>query len=194
MAAQLLTWDTALPITLAIANAGISAGTRLDGAPEGQAAALRQVRVNLLGAMHLVESLLPRMLARGGGQIGLVGSLAGFRGLPDAPAYSASKAGLWAYGEALRAAHGPAGLRVTLLAPGFFDSAMSARIIGPKPFALSQRAAATKVARALRRGVARAVFPWPLGLALRLLALLPAGLSDALVRLGRARVSPEAEE
>ena len=58
------------------------------------------------------------MTWRGRGQVALVGSVAGFRGLPDTPGYCAGKAGLWAYGEALRAAHGPAGLAVTVVALG----------------------------------------------------------------------------
>ncbi len=191
MAAQLRTWDAALPVTLAIANAGTSAGTGPDGQPEGHAQALRQVRVNLEGAMNLVEPLLPAMLARGAGQVLLVSSVMAFRGLPDAPGYAASKAGLWAYGEALRAAHAPAGLRVTVAAPGFFTSAMSARVQGgARPGGRSAEAMARRILRAVARGRGRVVVPWWLGLALRGLALLPPALGDRLARLSRYRVQP----
>ncbi|MBX6747997.1 MAG: SDR family NAD(P)-dependent oxidoreductase, partial [Acetobacteraceae bacterium] len=116
LSAQLLAWDAARPVDCVVANAGISGGTRPDGTPEGYAAATAQVAVNLLGAINMVEPLLPRMRARGRGQVALVASIAAFRGLPDTPAYCAGKAGLWAYGEALRAAHGPAGIAVTVAA------------------------------------------------------------------------------
>ncbi len=127
MAGCLRGWEATAPIGAVIANAGINGGTGPDGTPEGHASAAAQIAVNLLGAVNLVEPVLPAMLARGQGSILLVGSVAGFCGLPDSPAYSASKAGLWAYGEALRAAHGPAGVAVTVVPPGFFTSAMSAR-------------------------------------------------------------------
>ena len=191
MTTQLLAWDAAAPLTLVVANAGTSAGTRPDGAPEGHAQALRQVRVNLEGAMNLVEPLLPALLARGTGQLLLVSSVLAFRGLPDAPAYAASKAGLWAYGEALRAAHAPAGLRVTLAAPGFFTSAMSARVQGgPRLGSVSAATMAARLLRAVRRGRGRVVSPWWLGALLRGLALLPAGMGDWLARRLRYRVEP----
>jgi short-subunit dehydrogenase len=160
MTAQLLAWDAATPVTLAIANAGTSAGTRPDGRPEGHALALRQVRVNLEGAMNLVEPLLPRLLARRCGHLVLVSSVLAFRGLPDAPGYAASKAGLWAYGEALRAGLAPQGIGVTLAAPGFFDSAMSARVQGGARFGQgSAEAMAGRILRAARAGRGRVVAP-----------------------------------
>lgn len=191
MAAQLRAWDAARPIGLAIANAGTAGGTSPEGTPEGHEAVLRQIRVNLEGAVNLVEPLLPAMLARGRGQLLLVGSLMGFRGLPDVPGYAASKAGLWAYGEALRAAHGLRGLRVTVAAPGFFDSAMSGRIRGRRAGGVvSAEAMAARLLRAVAAGRGRVVSPWWLGAGLRLLALLPPRLGDRLARVVRFRVVP----
>lgn len=190
MAAQLLAWDAAAPVTLAVANAGTSAGTGPDGAAEDHAQALRQLRVNLEGAVNLVAPLLPGMLARGGGAVLLVGSMMGLRAHPDAPAYSASKAGLWAWGEALRAAHGPRGLRVTVAAPGFFKSAMSARLAGRRVAEVSAEAMAARLLAAAAAGRGRVLAPGWLGWLLRGLALLPPGLGDRLVRLARYRVTP----
>jgi short-subunit dehydrogenase len=191
LAAALAGFEAEGPVDLVVANAGTSAGTGADGAPEAVAEAARQVEVNLLGALHLVGPLLPGMRARGRGTVGLIASVAAFRGLPDSPGYCASKAGLLAWGEALRAAHGPCGIRVCVICPGFFDSAMGDRFLGPKPLRMSLEDAAARTHRALLAGRGRAVFPAPLGWLLRLLALLPAGLGDRAVRLMRFRVRAE---
>lgn len=190
--AALTAFEAAGPVDLVVANAGTSAGTPPEGGAEPAAAAVRQVEINLLGAMHLVGPLLPGMLARGRGAVALIASVAAFRGLPDSPGYCASKAGLLAWGEALRAAHAAQGLRVTVVCPGYFDSAMGDRYIGARPLRMTLEAAAARTARAIRAGRARAVFPAPLGWLLRLLALLPAPLGDATLRLMRFRIRPEA--
>src|SRR5579859_7811142 len=106
------------PINIVIANAGTSAGPAPGSQIEGLELATRQVRTNLLGVMHTVEPLLPDMIARGRGKIVVVASVAGYRGLPYSPAYSASKAGARMYGESLRALLKPAGIAVTVVCPG----------------------------------------------------------------------------
>ncbi len=188
LARQLLAWDDETPFDLVVANAGITSGTRPDGGLEGHAAASRVLAVNLQGAVNLVEPLLPRLLARNSGRVALVCSVAAFRGLPDSPAYCASKAGLWAYGESLRALLGPRGVGVTNIAPGFFDSAMSARFSGGHPFKLGTEAAASRITRAIARDAGRCIFPRRMGFSLRLLELLPAGLADRATRLFRFKV------
>jgi NAD(P)-dependent dehydrogenase (short-subunit alcohol dehydrogenase family) len=156
-------WDAEVPVTLAIANAGIAAGTRPDGSAEGLEAFRAQIDVNLMGAVHLVEALLPGMRGRGRGRFVLVSSVAAFRGLPDSPGYCASKAALWGYGEAVRAGLAGSGVGMTLVAPGFFDSAMGERWVGARPFSVSAEVAAGKVVRGAERGAAVVAFPWVLG-------------------------------
>jgi len=190
-AATLRAFDAAGPVDLLIANAGVSSGTRADGARESAAAARRVVEVNLLGAMNTVHPLADAMAARGAGAIALVSSLAAVRPLPDLPAYSASKAGLRAWGDALRGALRPCGVRVCVICPGFVTSPMSARHRGFKPFEMSAGRAAAIIDRGLRRGSAHVSFPWPLALLSWLDARLPAGLSDACARGFRATIAPE---
>lgn len=185
LATLLLRWDAALPFTHIVANAGVTSGTPADGGPEPAAAAARTVAVNLGGAMNTVQPLLPALLERRAGRIVLVCSVAAFRGLPDSPAYCAAKSGLWAWGEALRGFLGPRGVGVTLLAPGFFTSAMSARYAGSHPGEMGAEAMAARLWRGVERGRGRVVVPPGLGWVLRLLALLPAPLGDRLVRLHR---------
>ena len=192
LAARLLEWDAARPVDGVVANAGIARGIAPDGAWEGAAGATEQVAVNLIGAMHLIEPLLPALRARRAGRVALIASVAAYRGLPDAPGYAASKAGLRAYGEGLRAALGPRGVAVTVVLPGFFDSAMGERWMGPRPLAIGLDAAADRAHRAILRGARRAAFPLPLAALLRVVDALPAGLSDWAVRRMRFRIAPEA--
>jgi short-subunit dehydrogenase len=187
----LLRWDAEVPVTLAIANAGIAAGTRPDGAAEGLEAFRAQIDVNLMGAVHLVEALMPGMRGRGRGRFVLVSSVAAFRGLPDSPGYCASKAALWGYGEAVRAGLAGSGVGMTLVAPGFFDSAMGERWVGARPFSVSAEVAAGKIMRGAERGAAVVAFPWVLAWALRLSVLAPAKWVDAAVRRMVFRIRAE---
>lgn len=190
LAAQLLAWDGAIPIDLLVANAGVTGGTTAAGALEGPESVARVLAVNLQGSINLVEPLLPRFIQRGAGHIVLIASVAAFRGLPDSPAYCASKAGLWAYGESLRPYLGPRGVRLTNVAPGFFASDMSARFRGRHPFKLSVEAAAERIVQAVAAGRGRCIFPRRMGYTLRLLELLPAPLADRAARLFRFTIGP----
>ena len=188
---RVLDWDAEEPTTLVIANAGIAVGRRPDGWREGAAEVTAQVTVNLLGAVNLVAPLLPALRARRAGRIGLVASIAAFRGLPDSPGYCASKSGLWAWGQAIRADLIGTGVGVTLIAPGFFESAMGQAWRGSRPFSLTTDQAAGRIERALRAGRPSCAFPLPLVAGLRALSLLPAPLADRAVRLLRFRIDAE---
>ena len=193
-AAAMETWmrafDDANPIDLVIANAGISRGTSADGTPEGLGAFTDQIRVNLLGAANTIEPVMPAMMARRRGQIALVSSIAGFRGLPYSPGYCASKAGMRAYGEALRAALRPYGIAVSVVSPGFFDTEMTQQFRGDKPFMIPLARAAKLTKRGLDARRARVVFPEILGLGLRLADLIPARLGDIILRNFRFHIAP----
>ena len=191
LGAWLLLLDNAAPLDLVVANAGTSAGP-VDGRPEGVALAARQIRTNLLGAVHTVEPLLPRLIARRVGQVAVVSSVAGLRGLPYSPGYSASKAGVRAYGEGLRAFLAPHGIAVSVVIPGFFDTPMTERFMGAKPGLRSLPQAVAAVRRGLDRRQARVVFPRLLGLGLQAADLLPARLGDAILRSVRFHIRPGA--
>ncbi len=173
--------DDRLPFDLVVANAGVAG-------PPGEANAALQVRTNLLGVIHTIEPLIPRMLARGRGQFAVVSSVAALRGLPDSPAYCASKAGVRLYGEALRASLRFGGIDVSVITPGFFVSPMSNRFVGPKPLIASSARAIRHVRRGLDRRRGRIGFPWPLILLLRLLDMLPPSIGDRLIRKSRFRI------
>jgi len=190
LAAWLDAFDRVTPIDLVIANAGTSAGPAPRSSTEGLEIATRQVRTNLLGVMNTIEPVLPALVTRGHGQVAVVSSLAGYRGLAYSPAYSASKAGTRAYGEALRALLAPRGVAVSVICPGFFESPMTDRFIGPHPFRLSLARATTIVKRGLDRGKRRIVFPWPLAFGMRCADLMPAFIGDLIIRNFHFHIEP----
>lgn len=186
----LLDRDARTSFDLVLACAGVSAGTHADGRPEGLALATMQVRTNLLGTINTIEPLLPRLIGRGAGQIALIASTAGLRGLPFSPAYSASKAGVRTYGEALRALLRPLGIAVTVVVPGFFDTPMTDRWQGPTPFMVGL----DRMVAVIRKGVdarrSRVVFPRLLALGSQAADLMPAMFGDRIMRGFRFHIQP----
>lgn len=167
---------------LVIANAGQNTHV----GPEGQAEPWGEVDalldVNLRAVMALVHAVLPAMRARRSGQIALVSSLAGYFGLPMTPAYSASKAAVKAYGEALRGWLAVEGVRVSVIMPGYVDSPMCRAMPGPKPFQWTPERAARVIVRGLARDRARIAFPRLLAWGCWWLAVLPPSISCRILR------------
>jgi NADP-dependent 3-hydroxy acid dehydrogenase YdfG len=177
-------WSTAVdkghPLDLVIANAGISAGTAAGWEQPEQARAI--FAVNLEGAFNTVLPLLPAMGRRGCGQIAVMSSLASFRGFPGAPAYCASKAAVRLWGEALRGDLWDAGIRVTVICPGYVVSPMTARNQFYMPLLVPVDRAAGIIKRGLAREQARIAFPWPVYFGAWLLGLLTPALTDPILR------------
>jgi short-subunit dehydrogenase len=186
--ATLLELDDRHRVELAIANAGVSAGQPPEGGVEPQDRALDTLLTNVMGTAHTLAPLIERMSARGRGQLCLIGSLAARYGLPSCPAYSASKAAVEVYGEGLRGHLRRFGVGVTVASPGFVETAMSDRIVGPAPFKLPAGRAARIVQRAIARDRARVAFPFPLNLGVWCLARLPDPLARRAARLFAFRV------
>ena len=170
--------DATRPIDLVIANAGISAGT--GGGTEGADQTRQILRVNIEGVINTVLPLVPRMAARGRGQIALMSSMASFRGVPGAAAYSASKAFVRVWGEALRLELAPSGVSVSVICPGFVVSRITAANKFTMPLLMPASRAAGIIRRGLARNQARIAFPWRIYAAVWLLAALPATLVDPL--------------
>jgi short-subunit dehydrogenase len=123
------------------------------------------------------------MATRGYGQIALMSSLGAYVGMPISPAYNASKAALKVYGDGLRGWLAPQGVGVSVICPGFVESAMSDKYPGPRPFMLSAEHAAQIIRKGLADNRAVIAFPLPLAMTMRFLALLPTDWSLALQRL-----------
>lgn len=183
MAAWIADSDDRQPLDLVIANAGISAGTGGDGSGAETAAQVRRIfAVNIDGVVNTVCPAAERMTAHGTGQIAIVSSVAGFRGLPSAPAYAASKAAVKVWGEGLRGSLARHGVSVSVILPGFVESRMTAVNTFKMPFLMSAEDAAAIILRRLARGQGRIAFPWPTLFVCWLAAALPNALVDRLTR------------
>ncbi|MGB0750116.1 MAG: SDR family NAD(P)-dependent oxidoreductase [Magnetospiraceae bacterium] len=174
--------DGQRPLDLVIANAGVSQGT--SEAEEGERSR-RILEVNTLGVIYTVDAAARQMEPRGHGQIGIVASLAAFRGMPAAAkAYSASKAAAKAYGEGLRMDLAPKNIGVSVICPGFVTSRITDQNKFTMPLLMDPARSAAIIARGLERNKARIAFPWPLYFGAWLLGALPPALSDMILRQG----------
>lgn len=180
MAAWIAGADTRLPLNLVIANAGISGGTA--GGVEQAEQARAIFAVNLDGVLNTVHPAMEAMRARGrGGQIAVMASLAGYFGMPGAPAYSASKAAALHYALALRGALARDGIAVNAICPGFVRTPMTDVNPFPMPFLMDADRAARIMAGGLARNRAVIAFPWPMRAMVGLLAAMPASWRGALL-------------
>lgn len=146
----------------------------------------RHVEVNLLGMNNCLGAVLPGMVARGHGRIVGVASVAGYRGLPGAEAYGATKAAQLTMLEALRVALRPRGVTVTTVAPGFVRTELTAKNDFPMPFIVEPERAARAICDGLERGRQEIVFPLPMALLMKAARLVPVRAWTAA--LGRTAV------
>jgi short-subunit dehydrogenase len=185
--------DRTQPFDLAIANAGITTGLADHAISETPDAVRALLATNLFGVLNTVEPLIGPMSDRGQGQIAVIGSLAGLRGLPFSPAYSASKAAVHAYAESLRGRLERRGVIVSLVIAGFVKTPLNDSIDAIKPFEVSDARAAEIIKNGLARGRAVIAFPAPLYLVVRLAHVLPPRLVDRLLARFSVNV-PETKE
>lgn len=166
------------PLDLVIANAGISAGT--GGGGESAEQVHNIFATNIDGVLNTILPATTLMLKRGGGQIGIMSSLSGIRGLPSAPAYSASKAAVRVYGEGLRGYLKKYGIAVNVICPGYIKTPMTDVNDFPMPFLMTPEKAAKIIASGLAKNKSRIAFPLGLYWPLWLLSCLSPALTDPL--------------
>ena len=101
--------------------------------------------INFTGAIRVLGQVVPQMVARDAGHIVITGSLSGFRGLPGAMGYAASKAGTMALAESLRADLWRTGVRVQLANPGFIKTRLTDKNTFKMPFLMTPEQAAQEM-------------------------------------------------
>jgi NADP-dependent 3-hydroxy acid dehydrogenase YdfG len=181
MAAWIAEADATAPLDLVIANAGISAGTSDGEHAEPEEQVRRLFAVNVDGVLNTVLPALPLMQQRGRGQIALMSSMAGFRGLAGASAYCATKAAVRVLGEGMRGTVAASGIEVSVICPGYVRTPMTAANRFTMPFLMDPDRAARIIQSGLASNRSRIAFPWRMYGVLWLLQILPVTLTDAIV-------------
>jgi NAD(P)-dependent dehydrogenase (short-subunit alcohol dehydrogenase family) len=134
---------------------------------------LRHVDVNYNGALYVLDAVVAPMVARGQGHISLVGSVAGFRGLPNALAYGPTKAALINLAETLYLDLKGKGVGVSIINPGFVQTPLTAGNTFNMPALITPQQAAVEILRGWSRGAFEIHFPKRFTLWLKLLRILP---------------------
>jgi NAD(P)-dependent dehydrogenase (short-subunit alcohol dehydrogenase family) len=159
------------PLQLVVLNAGDYRPMTLDAFDSDLFRHLMEV--NYLGVVHGLDAVLPHMRARATGQILINASLSGYRGLPLAAPYSATKAALINLAESLRNDCLAAGIRLRLLNPGFVRSALTEHNDFDMPFLTDPEIIARHVVARLDSGSFEIAFPPAMTWRMKLLRLLP---------------------
>jgi short-subunit dehydrogenase len=173
-------------IDVLINNAGVGWAGSFDELPLDEADRLLQVNVG--APLRLARALLPPMQARGRGWIVNVASIAGHVGVRDEAVYSATKAALIAFSEALRQEVAPSGVGVTVLTPGVVRTTFFEQRGRPYERSFPRPVSPQRVAGALVRGLrherAEVFVPWWLGSVTRFRGAAPDLFRSLVARYG----------
>jgi short-subunit dehydrogenase len=161
-------------IDLAVLNAGV--WYPMEARHYDVAKVAQSIAVNYMGIANALAPLIPDMIGAKKGHLALVGSVAGYRGLPKAAAYAPSKAAVISLAEVLRLELLDHGVTVSLVNPGFVETPMTDVNDFPMPYIISADDAANRILAGLKRGKFEIAFPWQLVAMLKLLRILPNAL------------------
>ena len=140
------------------------------------------IDANLLGPMRAVSLVLPEMLKSHSGHIAIVGSVAGYSGLPKALAYGPSKAGIINFCETLYYDLLPEGISVHMISPGFVATEATAQNDFEMPALISAEEAAREILKGIQEGEFDIHFPKRFSRFLKFLRILPYPLYFWIVR------------
>jgi short-subunit dehydrogenase len=165
-------------LDMVIANAGISAGTASGTESIKQVKEILETNIN--GVLNIIHPAVEKMKERKKGQVAIISSLAGFRGLPSSPAYSASKAAVRVYAEGLRGNLAQFGIEVNAICPGYIKTPMTDVNDFPMPFLMTTDKAAKIIKDGLEKNKSRIAFPFPLYFVVWFAALLSSKITDPI--------------
>lgn len=171
MAAAVETITAEGPLALAILNAGLYIPMRAQEFNAGDAA--KTFDVNLNGVANGLDPVLKHMIARRDGHVALTASVAGYRGLPRASAYSATKAALIAMAESLAYDMIDLDVRISIICPGFVKTEATSVNDFEMPFVMETDEAAKRIVEGLKKPGFEIAFPRRFELLLKTLGLLP---------------------
>ena len=178
------------PIDLAIINAGVAA-TRVDATSGELLTEMRaQIATNMSGTLMAAQTIGALMFARRSGHLVLVSSLNAVFPVVEAPTYSATKAGILAYSDAIRDWLEPRGVHVTAVCPGFVRTGIAERYSGPRPFEISAEKAARRIAAGVDGRRRTISFPLVLVAAIHLGRFVPRFCRRRILAAYTARLAP----
>lgn len=165
-------------LNLVFANAGVAT---LEENPQN---IFNTFNINVMGVINTVIPTIEIYKKRQDTNkiIALTASIAGYHGLPACPSYSASKACIKAYGEALRINLLPYNIQVNTICPGFIRSRITDKNTCPMPFFMEAEPAAQLIADRIQKNIGLIAFPWPMRLATWLGSILPNCISDFIYK------------
>lgn len=145
------------------------------------------MKLNFSGTVYCVEAVLPEMIERKSGYLTGVSSLVGYRGLPRASAYGASKAALINFFEGLRFDLAPHNISVSIVNPGFVKTPLTDKNDFEMPFLMEAEKAVEVMVRGMERGKKEIYFPWQLAWIFKFMRVIPFPLYHYLIGRKTAR-------
>jgi short-subunit dehydrogenase len=143
------------------------------------------MEVNYFGTMNSINSIYEHFSEKKSGQISIISSVAGYRGLPAAGAYCASKAALTSFTESLNFDMMQKNIRISLISPGFIKTPMTDQNDFPMPMIKSPEFAADEIFKGLTTKKSFEIhFPKVFTYFLKLLSIVPSGIYFKLINLG----------
>ena len=164
-----------MPLNLVFANAGVAT---LEETSEN---VLRTFNINVMGVVNTVLPVIELFKKAPADQmkhIAITSSIAGYHGMPTCPSYSATKAGVKAWGEGLRLSLAPLGIRVSTICPGFIRSRITDKNTCPMPYFMETDKAVEIIAKRIEKNVGLIAFPWQMRFATWIASILPNCVSD----------------
>jgi len=131
------------------------------------------MEINFFGVLNCIDAVLPKMRERRSGHIVGVASVAGYRGLPEAAAYGASKSAIAHFLESLRLDVESFGIDVSVVSPGFVKTPLTDKNDFEMPFLISAEQAAEAMVEGITRKQFEVHFPKRFTLILKFLRILP---------------------
>jgi len=148
------------------------------------------MEVNYFGTMNSINSIYDYFSEKQNGQISIISSVAGYRGLPAAGAYCASKAALTSFAESLNFDMQMKNVRVSLVSPGFIKTPMTDQNDFPMPMIKSPEFAANEIYKGLTvKKTFEIHFPKAFTYFLKFLQILPSSLYFKLVARGMKKIN-----
>jgi NADP-dependent 3-hydroxy acid dehydrogenase YdfG len=129
--------------------------------------------INFTGCARVMGAVIPDMVQRGSGHVVICGSLSGFRGLPGAIGYAASKAGVMALAESMHCDLRGSGIEVQVANPGFIKTRLTDKNDFSMPFLMAPEVAAREMFEHMNSGAFKKSFPMVFSWVFRLSQFLP---------------------